>query len=57
MAAKFAAEVLGVKKVAVLYASGDPYSAGLREAFIAAAAEFGLDVVAEESSSSTEDTA
>ncbi len=56
MAAKFAAEVLKVKKVAVLYASGDAYSAGLREAFIAAAEEFGLEVVAEESSSSTEDT-
>ena len=56
MAAKFAAETLGIKKVAVLYASGDAYSAGLREAFIAAAAEFGLEVVAEESSSSVDDT-
>ncbi len=56
MAAKFAAEKLGVKKVAVLYASGDAYSAGLREAFIAAAKEFGLEVVAEESSSSVDDT-
>lgn len=56
MAAKFAAEELGVKKVAVLYASGDAYSAGLREAFNAAAADLGLEVVAEESSSSTDDT-
>lgn len=56
MAAKFAAEKLGIKKVAVLYASGDAYSAGLREAFIAAAKEFGLEVVAEESSSSVDDT-
>ncbi len=56
MAAKFAAETLKVKKVAVLYASGDAYSAGLREAFIAAAEEFGLEVVAEESSSSVDDT-
>ncbi len=56
MAAKFAAETLKVKKVAVLYASGDAYSAGLREAFNAAAKEFGLEVVAEESSSSVDDT-
>lgn len=56
MAAKFAAETLGVKKVAVLYASGDAYSSGLREAFDAAAKEFGLEVVAEESSSSVDDT-
>lgn len=56
MAAKFAAETLGVKKVSVLYASGDAYSAGLREAFVSAAKEFGLEVVAEESSSSVDDT-
>lgn len=56
MAAKFAAETLGVKKVAVLYASGDAYSAGLREAFDAAANTYGLEIVAEESSSSTDDT-
>lgn len=56
MAAKFAAETLGVKKVAVLYASGDAYSAGLREAFDAAADTYGLEIVAEESSSSTDDT-
>lgn len=56
MGAKFAAESLKVKKVAILYASGDAYSAGLREAFKAAAKEFGLEIVAEESSSSVDDT-
>lgn len=56
MAAKFAAEELGVTKVAVLYASGDAYSAGLREAFVDSAKELGLEIVAEESSSSTDDT-
>ena len=56
MAAKFAAEELGVTKVAILYASGDAYSAGLREAFAESAAELGLEIVAEESSSSTDDT-
>lgn len=47
---------LGVKKVAVLYASGDAYSAGLYEAFKKAAPELGLEIVATESSSSTSDT-
>lgn len=56
MAAKFAAETLKVKKVAVLYASGDAYSSGLREAFVAAAKEYGLEIVKEESSSSVDDT-
>lgn len=56
MAAKFAAEKLKVKKVAVLYASGDAYSSGLREAFEAAAKDYGMEIVAEESSSSTDDT-
>lgn len=56
MCAKFAAEELGVKKVAVLYASGDAYSAGLYESFKEAASEYGLEIVAEESSSTTDDT-
>lgn len=56
MAAKFAAEELGVTRVAILYASGDAYSAGIRESFVAAAEELGLEIVAEESSSSTDDT-
>ena len=47
---------LGVKKVAVLYAAGDPYSSGLHDAFKAAAPELGLEIVATESSSSTSDT-
>lgn len=51
MAAKFAAENLKVKKVAVLYASSDAYSTGLRDAFAGAAQGYGLDVVAEESTS------
>lgn len=56
MAAKFAAEELKVTKAAVLYASGDPYSAGLYEAFKKAAPTYNLQIVATESSSSTEDT-
>jgi len=55
MGAKLAAD-LGVKKVAILYASGDTYSAGLYEAFKAAADTLGLEIVATESSSSTSDT-
>lgn len=37
IAAKFAAETLKVKKVAVLYGTGDPYSSGVGKAFAAAA--------------------
>ena len=37
IAAKFAAETLKVKKVAVLYGTGDPYSSGVGEAFAKAA--------------------
>ena len=55
VAAKLAAK-LGVKKVAILYASGDTYSSGLYEAFKTAATTLGLDIVATESSSSTSDT-
>lgn len=56
MVAKFAAEKLNVKKVAVLYASGDAYSAGLYEAFKKACGTYNLEIVATESSSGTEDT-
>ena len=56
IAAKFAAETLKVKKVAVLYGTGDPYSSGVGKAFAAAAKKAGLDVVAEENSSSADDT-
>jgi branched-chain amino acid transport system substrate-binding protein len=47
---------LGVKKVAILYASGDAYSSGLYEAFKKAAPDMGLEIVATESSSATSDT-
>ena len=56
IAAKFAAETLKVKKVAVLYGIGDPYSSGVGKAFAAAAKKAGLDVVDEENSSSADDT-
>lgn len=56
VAARFAAENLKVKKVAVLYGTGDPYSSGVGKAFAAAAKKAGLDVVAEENSSSADDT-
>lgn len=55
VAAKLAVK-LGVTKAAILYASGDTYSSGLYEAFKAAAATLGLEIVATESSSSTADT-
>ena len=55
VAAKVAVK-LGVTKVAVLYASGDTYSAGLYEAFKASATEMGLEIVDTESSSTTADT-
>ena len=55
VAAKVAKD-LGVTKVAVLYAAGDTYSAGLYEAFKAAAPAQGLEIVATESSSGVDDT-
>ena len=57
VAARFAAENLKVKKVAVLYGTGDPYSSGVGEAFAKAAEKLGLEVVDKESSSSADDTA
>jgi len=54
--ARFAAENLKVKKVAVLYGTGDPYSSGVGEAFAKAAEKLGLEVVDKESSSSADDT-
>ena len=51
VAARFAAENLKVKKVAVLYGTGDPYSSGVGEAFAKAAEKLGLEVVDKESSS------
>ena len=56
VAARFAAENLKVKKVAVLYGTGDPYSSGVGEAFAKAAEMLGLEVVDKESSSSADDT-
>lgn len=56
VAARFAAEKLKVKKVAVLYGTGDPYSSGVGEAFAKAAEKLGLEVVDKESSSSADDT-
>lgn len=55
VAAKLAVD-LGVKKVAVLYASGDTYSSGLYDSFVAACAKLGLDLVATESTSGVHDT-
>ncbi len=55
IAAKFLSEQ-GIKKVAVLYASGDAYSSGMYTGFKAAAEKLGLTIVATESSSSTADT-
>jgi len=56
VAAKFAAENLKVKKVAVLYGTGDAYSSGTAEAFVNTAKQLGLEVVAQVSSSSADDT-
>lgn len=56
VAARFAAENLKVKKVAVFYGTGDPYSSGVGEAFAKAAEKLGLEVVDKESSSSADDT-
>ena len=55
VAARFAAENLKVKKVAVLYGTGDPYSSGVGEAFAKAAEKLGLEVVDKERSSSADD--
>lgn len=54
--AQFMAKTLNVKKVGILYASGDAYSAGMYAGFKAAAKELGLEVVAEESTSGISDT-
>ena len=48
LAAQYALDE-GYTKVGVVYCSADTYSAGLRDAFIAACGDRGLDVVAEES--------
>ena len=53
MCAAFAASQ-GWTKAAILYATGDAYSSGLRDAFIAAAPEYGIEIVAEQSTSDTQ---
>ncbi len=52
MAAAYAS-TLGCTKAAVLYATGDPYSSGLRDAFVAAADKYGIEIVCEQSTSDT----
>lgn len=55
MGAKFLSEN-GYSKAAVLYCAGDTYSKGLRDAFVAAAPDYGIEVVVDEASSSMDDT-
>ena len=52
MVAAFAA-AQGWTKAAVLYATGDAYSSGLRDAFVSAAETYGIEVVCEQSTSDT----
>jgi branched-chain amino acid transport system substrate-binding protein len=52
MCAAFAA-AQGYTKAAILYANGDAYSSGLRDSFVEAAPEYGIEVVAEQSTSDT----
>ncbi len=56
VAAQFAKNTLGATKAAVLYSSGDAYSSGLHDAFVAEAQKLGLEVVSEQASSSMDDT-
>ncbi len=41
----------GLKKGAILYATGDPYSSGLRDTFVKCAESAGIEIVAEQSTS------
>ena len=52
MVAAYAASQ-GWTKAAILYATGDAYSSGLRDAFVNAAATYGIEVVIEQSTSDT----
>lgn len=52
MCAAYAA-AQGWTKAAILYANGDTYSSGLRDAFVAAAPGYGIEIVAEQSTSDT----
>ncbi len=53
-AAEYAKD-LGIEKVAVLYASGDTYSKGLRDAFVNKCAELGIEVAVEMTSQTISD--
>jgi branched-chain amino acid transport system substrate-binding protein len=53
MCAAFAA-AQGWTKAAILYATGDAYSSGLRDAFIAAAPDYGIEIVAEQATADTQ---
>jgi len=46
--AQFAAEVLNAKTAAIIYETGNDYSVGLSNAFIAKAQELGIQIVAQE---------
>ena len=48
LAAQYAADK-GYTKVGIVYCSADTYSSGLRDAFVSACADKGIDIVAEES--------
>jgi len=52
MGAAYAA-AQGWTKAAILYATGDAYSSGLRDAFVAAASDYGIEIIAEQSTSDT----
>ncbi|MBN1776898.1 MAG: ABC transporter substrate-binding protein [Clostridiales bacterium] len=52
MCASYAASQ-GWTKAAILYAKGDAYSSGLRDSFVAAAPDYGIEVVEEQSTSDT----
>lgn len=49
MLATFASQDLSAKTAAILFNVSDDYSVGLKDAFVAKAAELGLEIVAEES--------
>jgi branched-chain amino acid transport system substrate-binding protein len=53
--AKFGAENLKAKKAAILYCGADEYSLGLYESFKEASKEFGIEIVAAETSSTMDD--
>ena len=46
--AEYASEILGAKTAAIIFETGNDYAVGLRDAFVAKAAELGVNVVAQE---------